>query len=236
MTSSPYGWLMLLGILVTAVVWKRAAARDARLPLIYAAALVTAFLGAKVVYLLAEGWLDLGRADMWLRLATGKSILGGLLFGYAGVEWAKTRLGFRGATGDWFALVTPIGIGFGRVGCWLHGCCLGVRCGPGWYAVTDATGAPRWPSVPLELGFNAAALITVVILRSSGRVRGQLFHLYLMGYGAFRFAHEFLRDTPRVLGPLSGYHLAAAAVVGLGALGYRARSRSEKICSSQQPT
>ena len=46
-----------------------------------------------------------------------------------------------------------------------------------------------------------------------------------MAYGVFRFAHEFVRDTPRVLGPLSGYHLASAALVMLGAWGWGRRSR-----------
>jgi hypothetical protein len=76
--------------------------------------------------------------DRWLRLATGKSVLGALLGGYAGVELAKHALGLRAATGDLFALVAPLGIGIGRVGCLLHGCCLGERCAPAWWTLRDA--------------------------------------------------------------------------------------------------
>lgn len=226
MSTPLYGWLMLTGILVSALLWARTARRDRRLPLVYFAALLGAFVGAKIVYLLAEGWRDVGQPDMWLRLATGKTILGGLLLGYLGVEVVKRAVGYREPTGDWFAFLTPIGIALGRVGCWLQGCCPGLPCRPAWYARVDASGIPRWPAVPVELAFNLAALAVLALLRTTGRCRGQLFHLYLIGYGGFRFLHEFARDTPRILGPLSGYHFAALAVLALGAIRYRQRARA----------
>jgi prolipoprotein diacylglyceryltransferase len=58
------------------------------------------------------------------------------------------------------------------------------------------------------------------------RLRGQHFHVYLMAYGAFRFAHEFLRATPRVTGGFSGYQIAALACVALGAWRFVVRARS----------
>ena len=116
-----YGWLMLAGIVVSICFWSRLARRDDRLLAVYAAALIGAFLGAKAVYFFAEGYRHLGASDMWLQLATGKSILGALLGGYAGVELAKKAVGYRGVTGDWFACIAPIGIMIGRIGCLLHG-------------------------------------------------------------------------------------------------------------------
>jgi phosphatidylglycerol---prolipoprotein diacylglyceryl transferase len=55
---------------------------------------------------------------------------------------------------------------------------------------------------------------------------GQHFHLYLIAYGTFRFAHEFVRATPRVAGIFSGYHFAALGVALLGLLGFLHRRRS----------
>lgn len=225
MQSSSYGWLLLAGIAVSVVFWSRLARRDDRLMLVYVGALIGAFLGAKVAYLVAEGWRDFGQRDVWLRLVTGKSILGALLGGYAGVELMKHWVGYRGITGDWFALIAPVGIILGRIGCWLHGCCLGRVCGPRWLTMSDASGNERWPAVPAEILFNAVALIVILALRRQGRFRGQLFHLYLMAYGLFRFAHEFVRDTPRVAGPVSGYQLIALGVAGFGALAYSRRAR-----------
>src|SRR5262249_1924456 len=152
--SSPYGWLMLAGIALSVVFWARLARRDDRLIFVYLGALLGAFLGAKIAYLLAEGWRDLGTDNLWLRWATGKSILGALPGGYAGVELAKRWVGYRPATGDWFACTAPAAIMVGRVGCLLHGCCLGIVCQPRWYTRADAAGTARWPAVPMEILFN----------------------------------------------------------------------------------
>lgn len=224
--SSSYGWLMLAGIAVSAFFWARLARRDDRLLIVYVAALIGAFLGAKLAYLFAEGWRDFGRPDMWLRLATGKSILGALLGGYAGVELAKRWVGYRGVTGDWFAVIAPIGIILGRIGCWLHGCCLGRACESTWLTIRDASGVERWPSVPVEILFNLAILIGFFVLRHQRRLTGQHFHLYLIAYGLFRFTHEFLRDTPRVVGPLSGYQFVALFVAAFGMWAFRRRAAS----------
>lgn len=235
MHGTAYGWLMIGGIAVTALLWMRAARRDSRLPLIYMAALVGALLGAKVIYLIAEGWRDLSLPDAWRRLATGKSILGGLLGGYLAVELAKKAVGYREPTGDRFALLAPIGIILGRIGCWTQGCCLGRPCAPGWFAVNDPEGFPRWPAVPLEIAFNVAALAAILALRWKGLLRAQHFHLYLIGYGVFRFIHEFVRDTPRIGSWLTGYQLAAIALVALGLIRFLQRRSDQGETSRPGP-
>lgn len=225
--STAYGWLMLAGIFVSIALWSRVAKRDSRLVLIYIAALAGAFLGAKLVYLGAEGWLHWHDENRWLVLATGKSTTGALLGGYATVEIAKRLTGYTSATGDWFAVIAPISIILGRIGCVLHGCCLGRRCDASWFSVNDAGGVARWPAAQVELLFNAIALTAVLLLRSRKLLPGQHFHLYLIAYGLFRFAHEFLRATPLILGPFSGYQIAALAVAGLGLIGFLKRRRAQ---------
>ena len=229
--STAYGWLMLAGIFVSILFWSRLARRDERLLVIYIAALISAFLGAKLVYLGAEGWLHWGAEDFWLQLATGKSILGALLGGYAGVEIAKRVTGYTTATGDWFAFIAPVGIILGRLGCWLHGCCLGQICEPAWFTLTDARGDARWPAVPLEILFNVMAVLAFGFLRHRRILPGQHFHLYLMAYGAFRFFHEFVRATPRVIGPISGYQIAALAVLLLGVIAFVRRQNEQQTFS-----
>ena len=266
--SSAYSWLLLVAVAASLFTWTRLARYDHRLVLIYVAALLSAFIGAKLVYVLAEGWLDWPMPDRWLRLATGKSVLGALLGGYAGVELAKHALGHRAATGDLFALVAPLGIAIGRSGCLLHGCCLGERCAPTWWTIRDAQGVARWPAVPLELAFNIAAIVIFLLLRSRAPrsrtcesagtppheasdgewanaaqisprshergyiMQGQHFHLYLIAYGAFRFAHEWMRATPKIAGAISGYQLAALACVALGVWGFRRRARLERVAAA----
>jgi phosphatidylglycerol:prolipoprotein diacylglycerol transferase len=231
-SSTAYGWLTLAGIVASIFLWSRIARRDNRLVLIYVAALAGAFLGAKIVYLAAEGWLHWNDPNRWVVLATGKSITGALLGGYAAVEAAKSLTGYREATGDWFAVIAPLGIMLGRVGCILQGCCLGRVCAPSWFTMNDAGGTARWPAAAVELLFNALMLGVILLLRRQKVLPGQHFHIYLMAYGVFRFFHEFLRDTPRILGPVSGYQIAALGVAILGAAGLflrRRRSRRPEV-------
>ncbi len=221
-----YGWLMLAGIVVSILMWSRVAKRDGRLVIIYVAALLGAFIGAKLVYLASEGWLYWHDPNRWIILATGKSITGAFLGGYASVEVAKRFVNYNTPTGDWFAIIAPLGIVFGRVGCILHGCCLGEVCQPAWYTMNDAQGIARWPAALVELIFNAFMLAIALLLRRFKILPGQHFHIYLMCYGVFRFAHEFVRDTPRILGPLSGYQIASLAITILGASGFYFRKRN----------
>jgi phosphatidylglycerol:prolipoprotein diacylglycerol transferase len=234
--STAYGWLMLGGIAISILFWSRLARRDDRLLMVYVAALGGAFFGAKVIYIVAEGWLHFGAPDMWLQLATGKSILGALLGGYLAVELAKKWVGYPGATGDWFAYIAPIGIMVGRVGCLLHGCCQGITCQPAWYTLKDADGVSRWPAVPMEILFNAVAVVAFFILRRQKKLAGQHFHLYLISYGIFRFLHEFVRQEPHILGPFSGYQIAALAVLALGVVGFVRRRKRITAATAPSPS
>lgn len=234
LNSTAYGWLMLAGIFVSIAFWSRLARRDDRLVLIYIAALAGAFLGAKLVYLGAEGWMHWHDPNRWVILATGKSITGALLGGYLAVEIAKSLLKYNGTTGDWFAIIAPVGIMLGRVGCMIQGCCLGKVCAANWYTINDVNGIPRWPASEMEFLFNALMLGVILLLRWGRIARGQLFHIYLMAYGIFRFFHEFLRDTPQIIGPFSGYQFAALAVAALGAVGFFLRRRLQSTNQATQ--
>ncbi len=52
-------------------------------------------------------------------------MLGGLLGGYADVEWTKHLVGHKQSTVDVFALIIPVGLFLGRLGCLAHGFCQG---------------------------------------------------------------------------------------------------------------
>ena len=212
--SSPYRWTMLGGIVLTAMLWFLRTKRDPELFIIYVGALGGAFIGAKLAYLFAEGWEAWQSPERWLRIATGKSVLGGILGGYAGVEIMKRLIGHAASTGDLFAPIIPLGIALGRVGCWLHGCCLGVPMADAWWAVRDKAGVCRWPSSQVELLFQLLILVLIVAMRH--RWAGRLFYVYLLAYGVFRFLHEWLRETPKWWGVVSGYQIIALVMAFIG--------------------
>jgi phosphatidylglycerol:prolipoprotein diacylglycerol transferase len=222
------------GVCISAAVWAWMIRRgvggkrtDPRLALLYGSALVGAILGAKLSFLAAEGWT--GHLTL-AGLVTGKSITGALLCGYGAVEWAKRYLGYKSTTGDLFALIVPIGIGIGRVGCILQGCCNGVVCDSRAILavshVENGQVVARWPAAQVELAFQAAFLVWAFVATIRGWCRTNRFHVYLITYGAFRFGHEFMRDDARVAGSWTVYHAFAAAIFALGCWGYWRRSHA----------
>jgi phosphatidylglycerol:prolipoprotein diacylglycerol transferase len=223
--ATPYTLLVAGGLVASAVWWGwmvRVRGGDVRLPVIYGCGLVGAILGAKIAFVLAEGWKYRGDAGA---LLTGKSITGALLAGYVGVEVGKRLLDYRRVTGDLFALVVPLGIAVGRIGCMVQGCCPGSACEPAWWTVVGRDGLARWPAAHVEWAFNVVFLAWAIVATRRGWFRGNRFHLYLMAYGTFRFANEFARDNARVVGPLGVYHGLAAALAILGAWGFVVRLR-----------
>jgi phosphatidylglycerol:prolipoprotein diacylglycerol transferase len=92
--------------------------------------------------------------------------------------------------------------------------------------VRDAAGAWRYPAALAEAAFHlsAAALFAVLLLK--GRMRGQLFHLYLIGYGVFRFVSEYWRETPRIAGAFSPYQALSLVVAVFGVWKYCERRAS----------
>ncbi|MEK7951398.1 prolipoprotein diacylglyceryl transferase [Luteolibacter soli] len=210
--SPVYALMLLLGIVIGAVYWFRVSKTDGRLPLIYFGGLVGAFAGAKIAYLLSEGWMHFHHPLRWQLWLSGKSIIGALPGGWAGVEIVKRSMGYRAVTGDRFALLLPVPLILGRIGCLYAGCCLGIECSFG-----------RWPAVEVEIGFQVLALVALLVMKARRWQTGQHFHLYLMAYGLFRFGHEFLRATPKPFGGLSGYQLIALATVIAAGVAYRRR-------------
>lgn len=222
-----YGLLFVVALASSAFAWLRLTRRDSRLAVVYVAGLAGALLGAKLAYVLAELPWILESSDPLALLVHGKTILGGLLGGYAGVEGGKSLVGLRAATGDVFATIVPAGLVFGRLGCTLHGCCPGVPMELGALSLHDAAGVARFPAAPLEAGFHLLAAILAVGLVRSGRQKGQVFHLYLLAYGLFRIATEAFRETPRLLLGISPYQILAFLLVLLAVARYRARLRSD---------
>ena len=240
MTGLAYPLLLVFGIVLAAHLWERGrmATGGGRLELVFLGGLFGMALGAKLGFAVAEGWwtrpaeLPLGswRGLGWI--VHGKTVTGGLLGAYAGVELAKRAIGHRSPTGDLFALTVPASLMLGRVGCVLQGCCLGVPLDASWYTLADAGGVERWPAPVVELVFNAAMLAGFYAWHRrhadperANPLRGQLFHVYLIGYGLFRAAHEVVRETPRVWGALSGYQGLAGLVFVLGVVRFVQRWR-----------
>jgi phosphatidylglycerol:prolipoprotein diacylglycerol transferase len=151
--------------------------------------------------------------DLWM--FGGRSILGGLAGAYLGGVVAKRLVGYRGSTGDLLAPAVAIGIGIGRIGCFLTEQ-VGTATTMPWGISVSAEAAAAIPLCPqcgdgqamhpsflYEIGFHLLAF--VVLWRFRDRVtNGLAFKLYLLAYGTTRFLIEFVRGNPHFWAGLSG--------------------------------
>ncbi len=210
------GAAFVVGMLVRHVEKKRLGFdRDPRQHVVSVGALIGAMIGAKAGMLLfTPGAMD----DLVTALLhfdfSGKTVIGGLLGGYAGVELAKKAVGITIRTGDSFAVAVPLAQAIGRVGCFFHGCCWGSACELPWAVrMHDAS------VHPVQL-YEAALVLLLAAWLFAIRRRafppGDLFRRYVVGYALIRFTMEFLRGDPSVrVGPFTAPQLIALAFGGL---------------------
>jgi hypothetical protein len=86
-----YGLVTFAGFIIGGWVWARRFRSTPESFSIFVGAIIGAYSGAKILFLLAE-WENVFSDLNWLYLAaSGKTIVGALLGGYAGVEIAKAR-------------------------------------------------------------------------------------------------------------------------------------------------
>lgn len=179
-----------------------------------------ALVGAKALYLLPRlsqlgEDLPLLAADPAVfaaRYLSGGFVFYGGLFGALGAVWLFCRpRGNFSRLGTELVPTVPLLHAFGRVGCFLAGCCYGLPAPAGWPGVTfqAALLAPNGVSLlPVQL-YEAAGVFLLFLLLARLSRRGwqgdRLLLVYLAAYAPFRFLLEFLRGDPYrgFLGPLS---------------------------------
>lgn len=160
------------------------------------AILVGAAFGAKLPFVLfpegdtSDGWLT---GSAWL--ADGKTVTTGLIGAYLGVEFVKLILGIRVKTGDTYAVPLALALAVGRWGCFFNGCCSGLPTDLPW-GVDFGDGIPRHPTQIYESLFHFALAGLLLWLTFEGTLRYQRLKLFLIAYGVFRFATEFIRPEP----------------------------------------
>jgi phosphatidylglycerol:prolipoprotein diacylglycerol transferase len=126
----------------------------------------------------------------------GKTIVGGLLGGWAGVEIAKKRVGVTQSTGDLFVFPLALGICVGRIGCFLTGLpdhTYGKPTALPWGV--DFGDGPRHPTQLYEIAFIALLAILLALRYRLVYTNGKTFRLFMAGYLLFRFAVEFIKPT-----------------------------------------
>lgn len=129
---------------------------------------------------------------------SGSVFYGGLIFGVL-FMWLYLRRKKAPVGGymDVCAVSVPLFHGFGRIGCFLSGCCYGIesKCGfvMNHLISEEAGGVRRFPVQLCEAVFNFALAAVLYALLKKKILKGRLLNVYLYAYPAFRFFDEFLR-------------------------------------------
>ena len=198
-----------------------------------AGAILGALVGAKLLAIVEsfpQYWQHRDNPIIW---AEGKTIVGGLLGGWIGVEIAKKFRSVHGSSGDAYVPALLFGIAVGRIGCFLTGLpdhTYGNHTSLPWSV--DFGDGPRHPTQLYEI---AALLLIAVILAVRARqpfARGELFRLFLLLYLAFRFLVEFIKPTYHPYLGLSAIQLAS--LLGVVVCAWRIRTMAARRKSSSE--
>ncbi|MDX1933923.1 MAG: prolipoprotein diacylglyceryl transferase [Capsulimonadales bacterium] len=150
----------------------------------------------------------------------GMTFYGGLFGGIlAGMLMCRRKKVNMADMADLAGLAFPIGYFFGRIGCFLNGCCYGGECDLPWgtrFHLPNGTMTP--PSHPAQLYAAVAAVIMFLVLRTIERRRafpGQVILSFVGLYAIYRFFIEFVREGATA--DLAGIaHLTVGQVFSLG--------------------
>ena len=174
-------------------------------------------LGGRIGYMLFYGFDQIveNPLNIFRIWEGGMSFHGGFL-GVLAAMWLYARRlgkGFFQLT-DFVAPLVPIGLGAGRIGNFINGELWGAPARVPWAFIVD--GEPRHPSQLYEAGLEGLALFLILWIYSARpRPVMSVSALFLLGYGVFRFAVEFVRLPDAHLGYLAFGWLTMGQVLTL---------------------
>jgi phosphatidylglycerol:prolipoprotein diacylglycerol transferase len=191
---------------------------DRRWTLIAVAA-IGALLGSRLLGLLEQA-PTVGFHASELLMPGGKTIVGGLLGGWAAIEITKRVLNIGFRTGDLFAIPLCIGIAIGRIGCFFAGIAddtYGKVTTLPW-GIDFGDGQPRHPTQLYEIVFLLALAWLLHRWPTRPHPQGAIFRAFLTGYLSWRLAIDFLKPQPAIAGlsVIQWSCLAGLLALGIG--------------------
>ena len=179
------------------------------------------YFSALVTGAIAGAWLSGSANSLQAPFATlSHSVLGALAGAIIGVELYKAVRGIKGSTGTVFVGPFALGIAIGRWGCLFAGLpdlTYGTPTTLPW-GVELGDGIARHP-VQIYESLSMALFLAVFLIALQRRQDWALrrgFYAMTAWYGVQRFAWEFLKPYPMLIGPFNLFHLLSLGVALYG--------------------
>lgn len=251
-----YGVLVALGFLA-GIIWIMYETRRLRLDSQSALDLIffiilSAILGSRIYYLAVNEPARIVKQP-WLIFTVWE---GGLVF-YGGliaailvsIWYVRRRRMSLSVYADVFAPAVALGHAFGRMGCFMAGCCYGAPAGASFFGIVFPSnpdtiapaGVPLYPTQIIESLGELAIFLGLVVFRRHKKFEGEVFAIYLIAYPVLRFFAEMLRADlergfiiPGVLSSAQGVSIALF-IIGIVVIvrGYR-RERLTSMSSQRK--
>ena len=139
---------------------------------------------------------------------------------------------------DSMAPEVPLAHAFGRIGCFMAGCCYGLPCNSKFAVIfpKESVGLSGVKLFPVQLLSSLGNIIIFIILfiySKKDRSRGKVSGLYIILYGIGRFLVEFLRYDD-VRGHFLYFSTSQWISILLVPLGVMLYKKGESLCKKAQ--
>ena len=236
-----YGAMIALGILAALMLLsyraKKTEYNEEKIFDMSILAIVLGVLGGKVLYIITDLKNIIANPSILKNVGSGFVVYGSILGGLLGIYiYCRIKRWDLLKVVDLTVPSLPLAQGFGRIGCFLAGCCYGRE-------TTSAIGIV-FPNIPLSLAPSAVCLVPTQIYSSifdfalatfllwydrKERKRGRVFAMYLILYSIGRFLVEFLRaDVRGNIGFLSTSQFISLFVIVFGIFLYNYEKLMQK--------
>lgn len=219
---------MIAGIQVMLMEGKRKGLSQEKLMDLALYTIIAGLVGARLNYILffnPSYYLEHPRAIFMVReggLSIQGALIGGTIFAFIYMKRHKIPIW---KTADVFAPGIILGQAVGRVGCDV----FGIPMSRAMFWGVEVKGDLLHPAQIYEAILNYILFIILWNKRKSVKYNGQLFMTYLIGFSINRFAIEFFRTNPMILGSISIAHVYSIAIIIIALVGMIWLKRRQQI-------
>jgi len=203
LTVRGYGMMIAIGMLAAYLVTiyraKRLKLNTSHIDSLALWGILGGIAGAKILYWLTQIENIIQNPKMMLNIGEGFVVYGGIIGGvFAGYLYCRhKKIQFL----KYVDLIIPavaLAQGFGRLGCFLAGCCYGLETSS-WFGIVFPSnsfapgGVSLIPTQLISSGLDFLLFAILIFFSKRKRIDGQVAILYMILYSAGRFLLEFLR-------------------------------------------